>query len=234
MESRSLSGVTSLCIVPHRRGAAAASTLALLASSRATVRRSWKYAIAPGSVGSQNANSAVDEHGDDRERSVDAERGERADHAAVDAADAARQRQQVAEHPDEVGHHDHADRRRAVPNAWNAAQSTAMLKPHQVTVPSSAGVALTRIRRSAKRTPAGRRAGTVASRAISRARAAVAGWQAAQPALEVAGHAAPIAQEDHERDRAEDRRDDGDRERRRRRGRRPAYSPKPATTSAAM
>src|SRR3954452_21382483 len=44
---------------------------------------------------------AEDEHGDDSEARVDAERGEGADHPTLDAADATRDRQQVPEHADE-------------------------------------------------------------------------------------------------------------------------------------
>src|SRR3954470_151865 len=52
------------------------------------------------------------EHGDHREPSVDAERGERADHPTLHPADATRDRQQVAEHPDEEGLDQHGERRR--------------------------------------------------------------------------------------------------------------------------
>src|SRR6478752_6917992 len=56
---------------------------------------------------------AVGEHRhDDRVLGLAAERDERADHPTVDAADAARQGQQVGEHADEVAHHDHGPRRR--------------------------------------------------------------------------------------------------------------------------
>src|ERR671932_2955988 len=47
---------------------------------------------------------AVRQHGDDREPVVDAEADERPDHPAVDPADPAGQRQQVAEHADEGSH----------------------------------------------------------------------------------------------------------------------------------
>src|SRR3954454_226212 len=55
---------------------------------------------------------AVGEHGDDREARVGPERDQRADHAAVDSADAAREREEVRECADEVGHDQDADRRR--------------------------------------------------------------------------------------------------------------------------
>ena len=55
---------------------------------------------------------AVGQDGRHDKRQRHAERRERADHAAVDAADPARQRQQVAEKADEVAHDDHGQRRR--------------------------------------------------------------------------------------------------------------------------
>ena len=55
---------------------------------------------------------AVAEDRDDGEPTGDVERDQRGDHAALDPADAPGQRQQVAEHPDEVGHHEDRDGRR--------------------------------------------------------------------------------------------------------------------------
>src|SRR3954465_13806028 len=52
------------------------------------------------------------QHGDDGEARVGPERDQRSDHAAVDSADAAREREEVRERADEVGHDQHADRRR--------------------------------------------------------------------------------------------------------------------------
>src|SRR5947209_9363144 len=50
---------------------------------------------------------AIGQHRHDGYLDRYAEGGERADHSAVDAADTARQRQRVANHPYEVRHHDH-------------------------------------------------------------------------------------------------------------------------------
>ena len=106
-----LSGVVTSQRIVKRRAAARVTRarrrgelgpVARSSRQRATVRRSWKYAIAPGIVGSQKANSAVGRAPPTARPNVDAERRERADHAAVDAADPARQRQQVAEQADEV------------------------------------------------------------------------------------------------------------------------------------
>ena len=55
---------------------------------------------------------AEQQHGDDGQAGVDPERRERRDHPALDAADAARHRQQVAEHADEERLDEHRERRR--------------------------------------------------------------------------------------------------------------------------
>src|SRR6187200_253580 len=56
--------------------------------------------------------AAVDEHRDDRQARIDVEREQRADHAGVDAADPARQRQQVREQAHEVRLRTDRERRR--------------------------------------------------------------------------------------------------------------------------
>ena len=56
--------------------------------------------------------AAVSEHRQQRKLGLDAERDQRADHAAVDPADAAGERQQVGEHADEEGDGQHGGRGR--------------------------------------------------------------------------------------------------------------------------
>src|SRR3954447_23491774 len=116
------SGVTSLCIVP---GSAAALRPRARDGGRAPPALTLPLFPPPsdgtpqleerdraGDRRQPERDRAVREHRDDREATVDAEADERADHAAVDAPDAARQRQQVAEHADEVAHHDDRPGRR--------------------------------------------------------------------------------------------------------------------------
>ena len=65
---------------------------------------------------------------------VDARGDERAEHPALGAADAAGQREQVAELPEEVAEDD-VPTAGGSPNAWNVAQSVAMSNAHQTSGP---------------------------------------------------------------------------------------------------
>src|SRR3954466_13932475 len=120
-------GVTSLCIVP---ASAAALRPRARDSGRPPAALTLPLFPPPGDGTPQleardragdrrqpERDRAIRQHRDDRQAAVDAEADERADHAAVDAADTARKRQQVAEHADEVTHHDDRPRRRLAERA---------------------------------------------------------------------------------------------------------------------
>src|SRR4029079_9917917 len=103
------SGVTLLCIVP-----VSGQALRLCDSGRAVPRvrlplfppprdgtPELEERDRPRDRRQPERELALGQHREAREAVVDAEPDQRADHAAVHAADAARQRQQVAEHADE-------------------------------------------------------------------------------------------------------------------------------------
>ena len=200
---------------------------------RSTVLRSWKIRDHARDHRQPEREGAVDEHGDDGEPAVDAERRERADHPAVDAADAARQRQQVAEHPDEERlararpaaaaspnaskrgpqhgdlegpEHDRAEQRR-VARAQTWCERVADARRRRGGQRARAAAASRPMRPLAPRDASERGARGRSARARSRARARVA-----------------IS--------ASDRRDDGHARTAPGRGRSPKRSPKPQTTSA--
>src|SRR4051794_28771098 len=64
----------------------------------------------PGHERQPEGQSAEHQHGDDGEAGVDPEGREGTDHPTLDAPDAARDRQQVAEHADEEGLDEHRER----------------------------------------------------------------------------------------------------------------------------
>src|SRR5436853_7055285 len=66
-----------------------------------------------GKRGEPEREAAVGQYGDDRQLHWHSEGREGADHAAINAPDPAGKRQRVAQHPQEVRHHNYGGRRRA-------------------------------------------------------------------------------------------------------------------------
>src|SRR5215211_3337557 len=99
---RSVWEVTSESIATRRRSGAGRRELALPPLQGPSPHRLAQLEVRDrtGDRRKPERERAVDEHRDRRQAEVHAERGERPDHASVDAADAARKRQEVAEHPD--------------------------------------------------------------------------------------------------------------------------------------
>ena len=125
----------------------------------------------PGAIGQPEGEEAVGEHGDDRGGGVDAEGDERADHAAVDAADAAGERERVGEHADEVADDEDADGGGGAEGLEARPQARRCRTP--TTSARRAGPALPwRIRRRASRTPSP----TGASQRRSRPSPGVTSW----------------------------------------------------------
>ena len=82
----------------------------------------------PGSVGSQNEIARYASTAITARPAGTPERRERSDHPALDAADPAGKRQQAAERPEEVAHHEHGHGHTVAPKALNEAPSIAMSK----------------------------------------------------------------------------------------------------------
>ena len=129
-------------------------------------------------------------------------------------ADPARQRQQVAEHPDEVGHHDDARAAARSPKAWKHAHSTRDVEgPPGDRAEQAPGRA-----RARARSPCARRwpveAGAVASRRAQRGRGGGGRASSARPGARSRPGTSEMARNSAITQGAEDRRHDRDRERR--------------------
>ena len=137
----------------------------------------------------------------------DPERGERADHPTLHAPKATRERQQVAEHADEVGHPDHRERRRRAEGVEHRPQHAACQSP--TTPARQAGRARARGTSSiAVRTPLAASAGTVAAARHPAGESTGARSPASQAPLDVLGqqrHRTDGAEQDRGDDRGHDR-----------------------------
>src|SRR3954454_974525 len=85
----------------------------------------------PRDQGKPEGEGPEDEHGDDRQPRVDVEGDERSDHPTLHPADAARQRQQVAEHPDEEGLDQHGPRGGGAERAERRPQHEDLERPEE-------------------------------------------------------------------------------------------------------
>ena len=164
---------------------------ALRRSCAAGSRRSRR-----GSVGSQNENARYTSTATTASPALTPKRREGADHAALHPADPARERQQVAEHADEVGHHDHRPGRRVRRRRGTPPTASRCRSPTRRPRRAAPGRGRAEAQRRAHAAAPARRAPRRALPA-TRPHAALAVAPALDPPLEVAGSSA-IEQEDRD------------------------------------